>query len=210
MGRVNGREKADEAFGIPGILDLLETAPKSLSNCFYAVVATGKLGISSNMSADSTPISAQQFALAIQDLPIENIYSKAHEIRNSISHLERSNQQLQSYIDSIKTDSSLLEATRQEGDKDCSDAIHENAVVINRQQERMELLKQEVERRGGRWHEADNGAKVNGSPEGSAPNGEAPATSRGTGGRLTDEELRRQMMERIVEDDNNEDEGMHL
>jgi hypothetical protein len=162
------------------------------------------------MSADSTPISAQQFALAIQDLPIENIYSKAHEIRNSISHLERSNQQLQAYIDSIKTDASLPEATRQEGDKDCSDAIHENAVVIKRQQERMELLKQEVERRGARWHERDNGAKVNGSPEESAPNGEAPATSRGTGGRLTDEELRRQMMERIVEDHNNEDEGMHL
>jgi len=162
------------------------------------------------MSAEATPISAAQFALAIQDLPVENIYSKAHEIRNSISHLERSNQQLQAYIDSIKTDTSLPEDTRQEGDKDCSDAIHENAIVINRQKERMDLLKQEVERRGGRWHEADNGGEVNGSSEELAPNGEAQATSRGAGGRLTNDELRRQMMERMVEDDNNEDEGMHL
>ena len=163
------------------------------------------------MSAEATPISAAQFALAIQDLPVENIYSKAHEIRNSICHLERSNQQLKAYIDSIKTDTSLPEDTRQEGDKDCSDAIHENAIVINRQKERIDLLKQEVERRGGRWHEADNGGKVNGSSEESVPNGEAQATSRGTGGgRLTDDELRRQMMERMAEDDNNEDEGMHL
>ena len=102
------------------------------------------------MSAESRAITAEQFTLAIQDLPIENIYSKANEIGNSIAHLERSNQQLQEYSDSIRTDTSLPEEARQEGDKDCLEAIEENNAVIIRQRERVDLLRQEVERRGGR------------------------------------------------------------
>ncbi|EXJ68715.1 uncharacterized protein A1O5_08509 [Cladophialophora psammophila CBS 110553] len=162
------------------------------------------------MSAESQPISAERFALAIQDLPAENLYSKAQEIENSIAHLERSNRQLQEYIDSIRSDTSLSESTRQEGDKDCSDAIQENHIVIERQKERVELLKREVERRGGKWHEADTNGKLNGAPEEAATS--STETERIAGGRLTDEELRRQMMDRLGggdDDDDNED-GMHL
>ncbi|KAI1615775.1 hypothetical protein EDD36DRAFT_463271 [Exophiala viscosa] len=163
------------------------------------------------MSNGAQPIPAEQFALAIQDLPVENLYSKAHEIQNSISHLERSNAQLQEYIDTITSDTSLPEATRQEGDKDCSEAIHENVIVINRQKERIELLKQEVERRGGRWHEADSEGKVNGSSAATTTNGAPAAPTQGAGGRLTDAQLQQQMMERLVEDENgNDHEGMHL
>ncbi|KIV86634.1 hypothetical protein PV11_02234 [Exophiala sideris] len=163
------------------------------------------------MSNESRPIPAEQFALAVQDLPVENLYSKAHEIKNSITHLEKSNAQLQEYIDSITSDTSLPEATRQEGDKDCSEAIHENLIVINRQKERIDLLKKEVERRGGRWHEADSEGKINGSSAEAATNGAAAAPTHGAGGRLTDAELRQQMMERLAEDDNgNDNEGMHL
>lgn len=165
------------------------------------------------MSSESHPISADQFALAIQDLPVENLYSKAHEIANSIGHLDRSNKQLQEYIDSIRADTSLAQETREEGDRDCTDAIRENEVVIQRQRDRIGLLKSEVERRGARWHEGDGGTKVNGGAEGAATatatNGETSTTSRGAGGRLTDEELRRQMMDRLGDDDN-DDQGMHL
>ncbi|EXJ92342.1 hypothetical protein A1O3_00892 [Capronia epimyces CBS 606.96] len=161
------------------------------------------------MSAESQPISADQFALAIHDLPIENLYSKAQELSNSISHLERSNQQLQQYIDSIRSDTTLPESTRQEGDKDCADAIQENNIVIERQKERIGLLKREVERRGGRWHEADSSGKVNGNSEEAVNNGSTTEAGRSTGGRLTDEELRRQMTERLGEDDD-EGDGLHL
>jgi hypothetical protein len=160
------------------------------------------------MSSETQPISSEQFAFAIQDLPIENIYSKAFEIHNSITHLENSNRQLQEYIDSIKSDTSLSEAIRQAGDKDCSEAIEENETVIQRQRERVDLLKAEVQRRGGRWHEADGEETVNGSQQ-AQPDGTASGQPSSTGGRLTDEELRRQMMDRMGDDDDDED-GMHL
>lgn len=163
------------------------------------------------MSADSAPISAERFALAIQDLPAENLYSKAHELGNSIAHLDRSNKALQEYIDSIRADTSLPEHTRQEGDKDCSEAIQENQIVIERQRERIELLKQEVERRGGRWHEGDTNAQANGTSTKAATNGGTEETPQSTGGRLTDDELRRQMMDRLGNDEDEEgNDGLHL
>lgn len=163
------------------------------------------------MSSESQPISAERFAFAIQDLPAENLYSKAHELENSIAHLERSNTTLQEYIDSIRTDPSLPEATRQEGDKDCSDAVSENQIVIERQRERINLLKREIERRGAKWHGVNPNGKVNGSsPEGTTHDS-APEPGPGAGGRFTDEELRQQMMDRLGDDDNGDDgDGMHL
>lgn len=161
------------------------------------------------MSSESQPISAERFALAIQDLPAENLYAKAQEIANSVAHLERSNKQLQEYVDSIRSDTTLSESTREEGDKDCSDAIRENRIVIERQKERIDLLKREVERRGGRWHEGDSGAKTNGDAAEAATNGSGHQTENPTGGRLNDDELRRQMTERMQQDDAGDD-GMHL
>jgi hypothetical protein len=155
------------------------------------------------MSSEARPISSAEFSRAIEDLPIENLYTKASEIANSISHLERSNKQLQEYSDSIRNDMNIDAATQAEGDKDCLEAIRENEVVIQKQRDRVNLLKQEVERRGGRWHEGDLGAKTNGSNGTSGENETAP------GGRLTDEELRRQMQERIGDEEQSE-EGVHL
>ena len=163
------------------------------------------------MSAETQPISPQRFASALHDLPAENLYSKAHELENSIAHLERSNKSLQEYIDSIVSDTQLPEATRQEGDKECSDAIKENNIVIERQKERVALLKQEVERRGARWHGSDpNGSANVGSTEITSSNNTAESNQR-AGGRLTDEQLRRQMMDRLGNDeDDDEADGMHL
>ena len=153
------------------------------------------------MSSGARPISSAEFALALEGLPMENIYSKASEIANSISHLERSNRTLQDYSDSIRSDTSIEGATREEGDRECLEAIKENEIVIQRQRDRVTLLKAEVERRGGRWHEGDLDEPTNGAVN--------EASHRGPGGRLTDDELSRQMQNRMG-DDNEGDDGMHL
>ena len=112
-------------------------------------------------------------------------------------------------------------------------------MVIDRQKERIGLLKAKVERRGGRWHEADvevdglneksdgevtqngyingvldedQGAEqdaVQGHQHGQTGDSQRADDDgqRLVGGRLDDEELRRRMLDRIGED---EDEGMHL
>ena len=154
------------------------------------------------MSSEARSISAADFSRAIEDLPMENIYSKASEIANSISHLERSNKQLQEYSDSIRNDTSIEGSTREEGDKECLEAIRENDVVIQRQRDRVRLLRAEVERRGGRWHEGDFGGKTNGTANGTS--------EQSSGGTLTDEELRRQMQGRMGDEDDDGEPGMHL
>jgi hypothetical protein len=160
------------------------------------------------MSSEVRPITAAAFASALTDLPVENLYAKVFELNNSIAHLEHSNTQLKEYSDSIKNDSSLAEDVRREGDRDCEDAIKENDVVIARQRERIGLLKAEVERRGGRWHEAGGEERPNGHVE----EGEEVVVGRGSGGRLTDEELRRRMEERMGAEGDDDDggDGMHL
>jgi hypothetical protein len=135
------------------------------------------------MSSEARPISPTQFATAIVDLPVENLYAKVFEIRNSIDHLERSNTELREYSDSVG------------GDIDCVAAIRENQDVIGRMNDRIELVKREVERRGQKWHEAE----VNGKPDGEVT----------AGGTINDEDLQRQMEERMAQDDDAED-GVHL
>ena len=160
------------------------------------------------MSSEARPITAAAFASALTDLPVENLYAKAFELNNSIAHLEHSNTQLKEYSDSIKNDSSLAEDVRREGDQDCEDAIKENDVVIARQRERIGLLRAEVERRGGRWHEAGGEERPNGHVE---EGEEETVTGRMAGGRLTDEELRRRLEERMgAGDDDDDGDGMHL
>jgi hypothetical protein len=156
------------------------------------------------MSSETRPISSSQFALAIHDLPLDTLYSKAAEIQNSIAHLQRSNKQLQEYSDSINNDQSLAgEVKEQVGDRECLEAIRENEVVINRQKERVGLLREEVEARGEIWHMV-SGDGIGGS----ALNGAGGPGGAGPRPRLTDDELRRQMAERMGDDE--DDEGIHL
>jgi len=159
------------------------------------------------MSAEARPITAAAFAAALTDLPVENLYAKAFELNNSIAHLQHSNTQLQEYSDSIKNDTSLAEDVRRDGDRDCEDAIRENDIVIARQKERVGLLKAEVERRGGRWHEAGGTEE---EANGHAGEEEEVVSARAPGGRLTDEELRRRMQERMDGDEDDDGDGMHL
>ncbi|KAL9099241.1 MAG: hypothetical protein Q9163_005232 [Psora crenata] len=162
------------------------------------------------MSAAATPIPPHRFAEAIADLPLANLHDKAAEIRNSISHLEHSNEQLQQFAD--------------QGDTDCTDAIAENRVVIQRMEERISLLKEEVERRGYRWGEDEDGeGKAEAGGNGHAEHvgsGDAegrfaevtedrlPATH-GSRGPLQDDAPTRPLAEGI-EEDGEEEHGLYL
>jgi hypothetical protein len=166
------------------------------------------------MSSDALPITPARFAEALTSLPLGNLHLKAAELRNSISHLQSSNIQLKPYAD--------------EGDRDCADAIAENVEVIQRMEERIELVKQEVEGRGFKWDEAadvaegreeSNGQLANGYANGNEPLGEGgeeeeevsrTAPDEGVRGpRLTDEELVRRLREQMAEDMEDQD-GVHL
>lgn len=108
-------------------------------------------------SADTTPISPARFAAAIKDLPVDTLHLKVLEIRNSIAHLQYSNDQLKPFAEGTSTSlsnsiSDSISAT--EGpDQDCIDAIRENEQVIDRMAERIALIRAEVEDRGVSWTE---------------------------------------------------------
>ena len=89
------------------------------------------------MSASATPITPARFAAALPELPLANLHAKGAELRNSIAHLQISNQELQPFAD--------------EGDAECREAIEENKSVIASMEERIDLLRSEVEGRGFLW-----------------------------------------------------------
>ena len=116
-----------------------------------------------------------------------------------------SNQQLQSFAD--------------EGDPDCAAAIQENILVVQRMEERILLLKGEVEGRGFKWVDDETkpeSADLNGHAAVEEAMGASSITNGGpgrrpSGGRLGDEELARRLREQMQEDDDYEvQEGVHL
>ncbi|PSK37400.1 hypothetical protein B9Z65_2142 [Elsinoe australis] len=152
------------------------------------------------MSADTLPIEPADFARALEALPPETLHQRAAEIQNSIAHLKYSNEQMMPFAD--------------EGDDDCREAMFENLVVIGRMNERIRMLREEVEKRGLRWMDAEveeaEERKVNGHVEGSEEGAQAvQREARAPSGRLGDEELRRRLEEQMGEDDG-EEEGVHL
>jgi hypothetical protein len=191
------------------------------------------------MSSEATPISPARFAEALKDLPLSTLHLKAAELRNSIAHLDYSNQELKPFADGTEP------SANGQPDQDCVDAIKENEIVIARMQERIALLKAEVEERGSSWlefqsaDELKNGegeSLVNGAEEGNTAaagreernsawtdgtfqtgrivNGEirmngAP-NGNSNGGSLDDEALRRAMEEQMRALAEDDDEGMHL
>lgn len=100
------------------------------------------------MSSESQPITLTRFATALNDLPIDAIYSKYSELRNNITHMESSNKQLEDFA-------------RENDDRDCYEALLENRQVIKRFEERLDALKKEVtEVRGLPWRPRDEEGKV--------------------------------------------------
>ncbi|KAL1306740.1 hypothetical protein AAFC00_005405 [Neodothiora populina] len=162
------------------------------------------------MSHEALPIDAPAFARAIQDLPVDALHSNAAELTNNIRHLKSSNEQMMPFAD--------------EGDQDCKDAMFENLIVIGRINERIDLLRAEVERRGMRWADAEvEESSANASAGERLVNGTgtssttttttAAATTRDatntSSGSLTDAELMARLQERMNEDEDGE-EGVHL
>ncbi|KAL5625169.1 hypothetical protein BROUX41_005229 [Berkeleyomyces rouxiae] len=99
--------------------------------------------MSTNMTADTTPITPERFAAAITELNQSTLYLKVLEIRNSIAHLVSSNAQLQEF------------ATGADADAVCIEAIRENEQVIARMDARIALIRAEIENRGASWEEFD-------------------------------------------------------
>lgn len=119
------------------------------------------------MSADTTPISSARFAAALTELSIEMLHLKTLEIRNSIAHLQYSNDQLRPFADGTQTAVSISEASGPSGvasnnepDQDCIDAIKENDTVIDRMAERIAIIRVEVEGRGISWDEFRSAEEV--------------------------------------------------
>lgn len=98
------------------------------------------------MSSATLPISPAAFSAALKDLPLSNLHLKAAELRNSIAHLDYSNEQMKPFAEGTDPSSNVP-------DPDCIEAIQENEGVIQRMQERIALLKKEVEERGASWTE---------------------------------------------------------
>ena len=158
------------------------------------------------MSHEALPIDRRAFAEALESLPLDALHGKAAEISNSITHLKSSNDQMMPFAD--------------DGDQDCKDAMFENLMVIGRMNERIGMLRAEVERRGMRWADAEvedanankdhdmidtHGQLVNGHA-----NGDVRSTVSAPSGRLTDEELRTRLAQQLDEGDEDGDEGVHL
>ncbi|KAI0533925.1 hypothetical protein GGR58DRAFT_85521 [Xylaria digitata] len=107
------------------------------------------------MSSETQPISSARFAEALQDLPASSLALKVLELRNSIAHLDYSNAELKPFADGTTPTLDQGGNTAEAGqpDQDCKDAIAENEAVIARMQERIELIRAEVEGRGLNWRE---------------------------------------------------------
>jgi hypothetical protein len=105
------------------------------------------------MSADTTPITAGRFAAALKELSINMLHLKVLEIRNSIAHLQYSNDQLKPFAEGSATALSDAGSNGAGPDQDCIDAIRENEQVIDRMNERIALVRIEVEERGVSWTE---------------------------------------------------------
>ncbi|KAF4929761.1 hypothetical protein CGCVW01_v001253 [Colletotrichum viniferum] len=229
-------------------------------------------------SADTAPISPTRFAAALKDLSLPTLHLKVLEIRNSILHLHYSNAQLKPFAEGLATTlDAAIDAAAGRPDPDCVEAIRENEAVIARMEERVAIIRAEVEERGHSWNEfrskeevdaegdkaeGINGTGVNGTATAAttttATNGLAAAReeeertangagaaaapsahpawldgtfqtgtirdgeiqldaqpgqrANGTGGRLTDDELRRAMEEQMrgLGQGDDEDGGMHL
>ncbi|ETS86419.1 hypothetical protein PFICI_00247 [Pestalotiopsis fici W106-1] len=189
------------------------------------------------MSSEAAPIDPARFAEALKELPASSLALKVLELRNSIAHLDYSNEELKPFADGTASalDSS---AAPNEPDQDCIDAIKENEAVIERMQHRIELIRAEVEDRGLSWnefkgktdddkkegsdtqgseeaqaHATVNGTNgVNGQTSSAAENGQHSAWTDGTFTTgtirgLGDEELLRRLQERLPEMQDDDDEG---
>jgi hypothetical protein len=150
------------------------------------------------MSSEAQPIPVEVFAEAIKSLPLSSLYAKVSELRNSIAHLSRSNEELRTYIRESE------DGPDSPDNKELENYVLENEAVMQAMAQRIGLLKAEVEDRGQQWMEevlADDEADAE---EGLTPNGVLHETDGGhVNGALTPSGHHH-------EDSDGDDEGIHL
>jgi len=177
------------------------------------------------MSSESRPIDPLRFAEALETLPLDALHAKAAELSNSIEQLRSSNEQMVPFADEGDQDckdamfENLGVITRMHNRVELIKAEVEKRGMPWPSEER-ERGVVDVQRLREFGMEGENGEQIIvGRQEGDAPavNGTATANGsaggEGTGtraqqsGRLTDEELRRQLEAQMGMDD---EEGVHL
>lgn len=135
------------------------------------------------MSADTRPIEPARFAAALKELSVGMLHLKVLEIRNSIAHLQYSNDQLKPFAEgsatAISDSNDATSTAAAEPDQDCIDAIKENEGVIDRMIERIALARAEVEERGMSWTEfqSKDEAEAKAAAATAAAEQNAPATN---------------------------------
>ena len=92
------------------------------------------------MSAESAPISAEEFRQAVGQLPGNALEAELARQENIKSHLTRSNAELKAFIGKEGG----------EMDRECRQAIEENEVVIGRIKERQDMVETEMSHRPSR------------------------------------------------------------
>jgi hypothetical protein len=180
------------------------------------------------MSSEARPIDPLRFAEALETLPLDALHAKAAELQNSIEQLRSSNEQMVPFADEGDQDckdamfENLGVITR----------MHNRVELIRAEVEKRGMLWPSEERERGvvdvqrlrdfgmegetgeqiivARPESDAAPMVNGTTGGAA-GGAAGSDERGAraqqSGRLTDEELRRQLEAQMGMDD---EEGVHL
>lgn len=114
------------------------------------------------MSSEAQPISAECFAKSVRDLTPSDLLLKTLELRNSIAHLDYSNEQLRPFaegreqaITPVNASISKTQPTNStpagEPDQVFIDSIKENEAVIARMEERIRIIKAEMGVRGIPW-----------------------------------------------------------
>lgn len=179
------------------------------------------------MSAEARPIDPLRFAEALETLPLDALHAKAAELQNSIEQLRSSNEQMVPFADEGDQDckdamfENLGVITRMHNRVELIKAEVEKRGMPWPSEER-ERGVVDVQRLRQFGMEGENGEQIIvGRPEsdgplvngttGEAANGVAGGEDSGVraqqSGRLTDEELRRQLEAQMGMDD---EEGVHL
>lgn len=81
----------------------------------------------------SSPMTLEEFQLACEDLSLGEAMAEKHRLQNSISHLLRSNHELQEFLN-------------EQEDNDLRVAVEENEVVIETQRSRIVMLESRIKR----------------------------------------------------------------
>lgn len=124
------------------------------------------------MTTETPSINLAAFAEAITELPLSAVYSKVSELRNSIAHLHRSNAELRLFLEESQD--------TEEEKKELEGYILENEGVVASMNERVSLLKTELENRGQPWVEGER-KDGDGETEASSEPTETTGTGTGTG-----------------------------